>query len=92
MEFSLAHQRKNKQKLSTNLTLYEAHTNHWANFRRAEIKVKKDFNLLQGKNSTFLEAWEKETSNTVSLKKKKEKAEKYYTNKGTNYKHRSPNK
>ena len=51
---------------------------------------KKEF--LQGKNSTFLEAWEKETSNTVSLKKKKEKAEKYYTNKGTNYKYRSPNK
>ena len=26
---------------------------------------KKEFNLLQGKNSTFLEAWEKETSNTI---------------------------
>jgi len=67
--FSLSHQRKNKQtnkKLTTNLTLYEAHTNHWANFRRAEIKVKKDFNLHQGKNSTFLEAWGKETSNTIT--------------------------
>ena len=56
----------NKQKLSTNLTLYEAYTNHWTNIRRAETKRKKDFHLLQGKNSTFLEAWEKETSNTVS--------------------------
>ena len=39
------------------------------------------------KNSTFLEAWEKETSNTITLKKKKkgkEKSEKYYINKGTN--------
>ena len=56
----------NKQKLSTNLTLYEAYTNHWTNLRRAETKRKKEFNLLQGKNSTFLEAWEKETSNTIS--------------------------
>ena len=56
----------NKQKLSTNLTLYKAHTNHWTNLRRAETKRKKEFNLLQGKNSTFLEAWEKETSNTIT--------------------------
>jgi len=42
------------------------------------------FNLLQGKNSTFFEAWEKETSDTVTLKKKKEKAKKYCTNEGTN--------
>jgi len=27
---------------------------------------KKEFNLFQGKNSTFLETWEKETSNTIS--------------------------
>ena len=47
----------NKQKLSTNLTLYEAYTNHWTNLRRAETKRKKKFNL---------EAWEKETSNTIS--------------------------
>ena len=43
-------------------------------------KRKKEFNPLQGKNSTFLEAWEKETSNTITLqkkkKRKKEKAEK----------------
>ena len=45
----------NKQKLSTNITLYKAHTNHWTNLRRAETKRKKEFNLLQGKNSTFLE-------------------------------------
>ena len=49
-----------------------------------QTKRKKEFNLLQGKNSTFLEAWEKETSNTISLKKDNEKTEKYYTNEGTN--------
>ena len=52
---------------------------------RAETKMKKEFNHLKGKNSTFLEAWGKETSNTITLKKrKKEKAEKYCTNEGTN--------
>ena len=56
---SLAHQRKNKQKLSTNLTLYEVYTNHWINLRRTETKRKKDFNL---------EAWEKENSNTINYK------------------------
>ena len=35
----------NKQKPSTNLNLYEAHTNHWTNLRRAETKRRK--------NSTF---------------------------------------
>ena len=59
---SVNHQRKNKQKLSTNLTLYEAYTNHWTNLRRAETKRKKEFNL---------ENWEKETLNTISKKKKK---------------------
>ena len=54
----------NKQKLGTNLTLYETYTNHWTNLKRAETKRKKEFKLLQGKNSTFFEAWEKETSNT----------------------------
>ena len=34
--------------------------NHWTNLRSAETKRKKGFNL---------EAWEKETSNTASLKK-----------------------
>ena len=74
----------NKQKLSTNITLYEAHTNHWTNLRRAETKRKKEFNLLQGNNSTFLEAWEKEISNTITLKKSNEKAEKYCPNEGRN--------
>ena len=49
----------NKQKLSTYLTLYEAYTSHWTNLRRAETKRKKEFNL---------EAWEKETSNTIIKK------------------------
>jgi len=66
----------NKQKLSTNLTLYEAHTNHWTNLRRAKNKRKKEFNLHQGKNSTFLEAWEKEISNKITSKKKKKKERK----------------
>ena len=47
----------NKQKLSTNLTLYEVYTNHWTNLQRAETKRKKEFNP---------EAWEKENSNTIS--------------------------
>ena len=46
-----------KKQLSTNLTLYKAHTNHWTNLRRAEAKRKNEFNL---------EAWGKETSNTVN--------------------------
>ena len=61
----------NKQKLSTNLTLQEAYTNHWTNPRKAEAIRKKEFNLLQGKNSTSLETFsQKETSNTVSFFKK----------------------
>ena len=44
------------------------------------------------KKEFSLETWEEETSNTISLKKNNEKAEKYYTNEGTNQKHRSPNK
>ena len=47
---SPAHQRKNKQKLNINLTLYEAYTNHWINLRKAETKRKKELNLLQAKN------------------------------------------
>jgi len=39
---------------------------HWTDLKRAETKRKKEFNLLQGKISTFLEAWEKEISNTIS--------------------------
>ena len=40
----------NKQKLSVNLTLYEAYMKQGTNIRRAETKMKKEFNL---------EAWEK---------------------------------
>ena len=58
----------NRQKLST-ISPYRKLTNHWTNLRRAETKTKKEFNLLQGNNSTFLEAWEKETSNIITLKK-----------------------
>ena len=47
----------NKQKLSKNLTLQEAYTNHWTNLKRAETKRKKEFNLA---------SWEKKTSNTIS--------------------------
>ena len=61
----------NKQKFSTNLTLYKAYTNHWTNLRRAETKRKKEFSA---------EAWANEISNTISLKKNNEEAEKYYTN------------
>ena len=52
----------------------QAYTNHWTDLRRAENKRKKEFSL---------EAWEEKTSNTISLKQN-EKAEKYYTNEGTN--------
>ena len=47
--------------------------------RRKETKTKKEFNLLQGKNPTFLEAWEKETTNTISKKKKKNKRQRNTT-------------
>ena len=50
-------------------TLYKAHTNHWTNLRKEETKRKKEFNHLQGKNSTFLEACEKTTPNTIIYKK-----------------------
>ena len=45
------------------------------NLRWTETKGKEEFNL---------EAWEKETSNTIIFKKYNEKAEKYYTNERTN--------
>ena len=47
----------NTQKLSTNMTIYEAYTNHWTKLRKSETKRKKEFNL---------EVWEKETLNTIS--------------------------
>ena len=66
---SLAHKRKNKQKLSTNLTLYKGHTKDWTNLRRAETKRKKEFNFLQGKNSTFLKPGKGDLKH-INLKKK----------------------
>ena len=75
ISLSLAHQRKNTQTKTQHkshpiLSLHKP-LDHLG---RAETKRKREFNL---------EAWEKDTSNTVSLKKK-EKTEKYYTNEGTN--------
>ena len=55
--FPFQEKQTNKQKLITKLTLYETYTNNWTNLRRAETKRKKEFSL---------EAWEKETSNTIS--------------------------
>ena len=49
--------KQTNKKLSTNLTLYEAYTNHWTNLTSAETKRKREFNL---------EAWEKGPSNTIS--------------------------
>ena len=67
---SPAHQRKKKKKTttltssqentSTGHTLLEACANHWTRLLRGETKRKKEFNL---------ETWEKEISNTISLKK-----------------------
>ena len=55
---------RNKTKLNTNPTLYEAYTNHWINLGRIETKGKKEFSL---------EAGEKESLNTILKKKKKRK-------------------
>ena len=47
--------------------------------------MKRQINTTKMKKELNLEAWEKEISNTISLKKrKKEKVKKYYTNEGTN--------
>ena len=62
-------QQKPNQKNPAQISPCMKLTNHWTNLWRAETKRKKEFNLLQGKNSIFLEAWGKETSNTISLKK-----------------------
>ena len=42
---SPAHQREKTNKLSTNITLYKAYTNHWTKLWRAETKRKEEFNL-----------------------------------------------
>ena len=57
---------------------------------KAETKRKKEFNLLQGKNSTFLEAWEKETSNTIIFLKMKRQRNTAQMKEQT--RNRSPNK
>ena len=80
---SLAYQRKNKQ----TKTQHKSHPipslhKPLDQPQGGRNKKKKEFNL---------EAWGKETSNIISLKKN-EKAEKYYINEGTKQKHRSPNK
>ena len=65
-----------KKTLSTDLAFYKTYTHHWTSLSRGETKKKKEFNL---------EAWEKETSNKIlKNKNNNEKAEKYYTNEGTN--------
>ena len=43
-------------KNSAQISHTEAYTDYQTNLKRAETKRKKEFNLLQGKNSTFLEA------------------------------------
>ena len=57
---------KQRYKNSAQISPYTQLTNHWTNLRRAETKRKKEFNLFQGKNSTSLEAWGKETSNMIT--------------------------
>ena len=42
------------------MNLHKVYTYHWGNLRRAETKKNQEFNP---------EAWEEETSNTISLKK-----------------------
>ena len=54
----------NKQTKTQHKSHSIAYTNHWTNLRRTETKRKKEFSL---------EAWEKETSNTINLKKEKKR-------------------
>ena len=53
--------KQTNKKLSKNLTLYEAYTNHWTNLRRAEMKMKKEFNL-EGRKSSYCKAYPKSQS------------------------------
>jgi len=62
--------KRNKQKLSTNLTQYEAYTNHWTNLGRADTKRKKEFNLLQKRIQRSLKPGKGDLKNN-KLKKKK---------------------
>ena len=61
----------NKQKLSTNLTLYKAYTIHWTNLRRAETKKKKEFNLLKNRIKCSLKPGKGDLKNNKLKKKKK---------------------
>ena len=74
----------NKQKLSTNLTLYEAHTNHWTNLRRAETKRKNSIffkerfqlSLKPGKRRSQTQQVKKERQiNTIQMKEQTRKKE-----------------
>ena len=63
----------NKQKLSTNLTLYEAHTNHWTKLRGRKPKGRKHSTLKPGKRrpqtqSVFFKKIVKRQRNTTQMK------------------------
>ena len=78
ISLSLVHRRKNKetnkQKLSTNLTLYEAYTTTGQTLGGQKPKGRKKSTLKPGKGDL----------KHNKLKKYNAKAEKYYTNEGTN--------
>ena len=46
----------NKQKLSTNVTLYRSYKNNWTNLRRAETKRKKEFTFFKERIQFFLKS------------------------------------
>ena len=62
-------EKQTKQKLSTNLTLYEAYTNHWTKLRKAETKRKKEFNPEVGKRRPQIQCLKKKRQrNTTQMK------------------------
>ena len=61
--------KRNKQKLSINLTQYKAYTNHWTNLRRAETKRNKEFNLLQNRIQCSLKPGKGDLKNNKFKKK-----------------------
>ena len=82
----LAHQRKNKQtnKNSAQISPYRKFTETTGPNLGGQKPNGRKHSTFFKEDSTFLEAWEKETPNTISLKKNNAKAEKYYVNEGTN--------
>ena len=64
----IANKRKNKQtnKNSAQVSPYTKLTQTNEPNLEGQTKTKKEFNLLQGKNSTFLEVCKKETTNTIT--------------------------